>query len=51
MDDEIVAMELRIGKRREALIAQFTAMESIVSKLKSTGDFLSRQSFSIDNGE
>jgi flagellar hook-associated protein 2 len=51
MDDEIAAMELRIGKRRELLIAQFTAMESIVSKLKSTGDFLSRQSFSIDNGE
>jgi flagellar hook-associated protein 2 len=51
MDDEIVAMERRLNMRREALIAQFTAMENIVSKLKSTGDFLSRQSFSIDNGE
>jgi flagellar hook-associated protein 2 len=51
MDDEIVSLEARITKRRELLIAQFTAMETIVSKLKSTGDFLSRQSFNIDNGE
>lgn len=51
MDDEIIAMERRVNMRREALIAQFTAMETIVSKLKSTGDFLARQSFSVDNGE
>jgi flagellar hook-associated protein 2 len=50
-DDEILTMQTRIEKKRETLIAQFTSMESIVSKLKSTGDFLSRQSFSIDNGE
>jgi flagellar hook-associated protein 2 len=51
MDDEIINMERRIDRRRELLISQFTAMENIVSKLKSTGDFLARQSFSIDNGE
>jgi flagellar hook-associated protein 2 len=51
MNDEIAMMEKRIDKRRELLIAQFTAMENIVSKLKSTGDFLSRQSFKIDTGE
>jgi flagellar hook-associated protein 2 len=43
MDSEIEKMEMRVESRRNALIAQFTAMEKIVSSLKSTGNFMSQQ--------
>jgi flagellar hook-associated protein 2 len=43
LDRDIVTLETRVEKKREALVAQFTAMEKIVSSLKATGNFLSQQ--------
>ena len=45
IDLEIEQMELRVQKFKEGLIAKFTAMETIVSQLNSTGDFLSQVKF------
>ena len=42
MDDQIAAMEMRIEVRKTTLINQFTAMEKVVSSMKSTGTFLSQ---------
>ena len=43
MDGEIEKMERRIDTRRVTLINQFTAMEKVVSSLKSTGNFMAQQ--------
>jgi flagellar hook-associated protein 2 len=40
MDSLIASMQLRIEGRRTQLINQFTAMEKIVSTMRSTGNFL-----------
>ena len=50
IDDQIANMELRIEARRKALIAQFTAMERVVSQLRQTGDFLNQQSLAAFGG-
>ncbi|WP_457577453.1 flagellar filament capping protein FliD [Desulfomarina sp.] len=42
-DYQIDQMELRMTKRERALRAQFNAMEQMVSKLNSQGDFLTQQ--------
>ena len=44
MDDQAAKLQLRIDKFRENLVKQFTAMETVVSKLKATGTYLSQQS-------
>lgn len=51
IDADIVNMERRVEAKRQTLIAQFTAMEKIVSTLKSTGNFLAQQKWGIDTGE
>lgn len=40
LDDSITAMQTRLDKRQEMLEAQFTAMETLISSLNTTGDFL-----------
>lgn len=40
LDEAIERMETRLEARRETLEAQFTAMETIVASLNSTGDYL-----------
>jgi flagellar hook-associated protein 2 len=50
IDTDIVTMETRVEKKRDALIAQFSAMEKIVSRLKATGNFLSQQQSAITGG-
>jgi flagellar hook-associated protein 2 len=42
MDDQIAAMNLRLDVRKTTLINQFTAMEKVVSSVKSTGTFLNQ---------
>jgi flagellar hook-associated protein 2 len=42
MDDQIAAMNLRLDVRKTTLINQFTAMEKVVSGVKSTGNFLTQ---------
>jgi flagellar hook-associated protein 2 len=44
MDDQAAILQLRIDAFRQNLINQFTAMESTVSNLKATGNFLTAQS-------
>jgi flagellar hook-associated protein 2 len=44
MDDQIAKMQMRVEMKRTELINQFTAMEKIVSSLKSTGNFLTQMS-------
>jgi len=43
MDDRATALQARLDKYRETLIAQFAAMEKTVSALKSSGNFLLQQ--------
>jgi flagellar capping protein FliD len=45
IDDDVVNLESRVEAKRMSLIAQFTAMEKVVSRLKSTGTFLDQQAF------
>jgi flagellar hook-associated protein 2 len=42
MDNQIAAMNMRLDVRKTTLIAQFTAMEKVVSSVKSTGNFLTQ---------
>ena len=42
MDDQIAAMNMRLDVRKTTLINQFTAMEKVVSGVKSTGNFLTQ---------
>jgi flagellar hook-associated protein 2 len=46
MDDEVASMQLRVDTYRKTLVAQFTAMENVVSQYKNIGTFLSQQSSS-----
>lgn len=43
LDDQIEAAQLRVDKYRATLVAQFTAMETTISSLKSVSAFLSSQ--------
>lgn len=43
LDDQETTLQARIDKYRETLLAQFTAMEETISKLKSVGSYLSAQ--------
>lgn len=45
LDLDIANQELRIEKFRETLIAKFTAMEEIVSRMNSMSDFISQLKF------
>jgi flagellar hook-associated protein 2 len=40
IDSEVLQMQARVDSFRANLVAQFTAMETIVSSFKSTGDYL-----------
>lgn len=44
MDDQAATMQRRVDAYKASLVAQFTAMESTLSNLKSTGNFLAAQS-------
>jgi len=43
MDGSVADLQRRVGIFREGLVRQFTAMEKVVSQLKSTGNFLASQ--------
>lgn len=43
LEDQVANLELRLETFRRRLINQFTAMERVVSGLRSTGNFLSQQ--------
>jgi flagellar hook-associated protein 2 len=43
MDADIARMQTRIEAYREALVKQYTAMESAISKIKASGTFLTMQ--------
>lgn len=51
IDDQVAALEARAEAYRDMLIAQYTAMEKVVSSLKAVGNFLSNHDFSIDSGD
>jgi flagellar hook-associated protein 2 len=50
MDDEAASYEMRLEIFRKTLVARFTAMEKIVSGLKSVGNFLTQQEASSSKG-
>jgi flagellar hook-associated protein 2 len=43
IDEQIAKLEKRVESFKELMISKFTAMESVVSKLKNTGSFLTSQ--------
>jgi len=43
VDDQLVSMQIRIDAFQKNLIAQFSAMETVISGLKSVGNFLTQQ--------
>lgn len=43
LEDQAARLEARIEKYKERLIAQFSLMEQIISKMKASGDYLSQQ--------
>ncbi len=49
LEADVVDQQTRIDKMKDRLIAQFSAMESIISKLNKTGDFLTSLSNSQKN--
>ncbi len=51
IDDQMAMLEARAEAYRDILIAQYTAMEKVVSSLKAVGNFLSSHNFSIDDGD
>ena len=44
IDDDVAKQQARLDAYRSSLIAQFAAMESVVSQMKSIGTFLTQQS-------
>jgi flagellar capping protein FliD len=49
MDTQADDMQARVDAFKANLTAQFTAMEQIVSQLKTTGNFLTQQSTSASS--
>jgi flagellar hook-associated protein 2 len=43
MDTDAANIQIRIDNYRATLVAQFTAMENTISKLKATGEYLTQQ--------
>jgi flagellar hook-associated protein 2 len=43
MDDQISSLQLRVNAYHDLLLAQFTVMETLVSKMKTVGNFLTQQ--------
>jgi flagellar hook-associated protein 2 len=43
MDDDVVRLQARLEKYREGLVKRFAAMEDAISKIKSSGTFLTSQ--------
>jgi flagellar hook-associated protein 2 len=43
MDDQLSSLQLRVNAYHDLLVAQFTIMETMVSKTKSIGNFLTQQ--------
>ena len=50
MDSQADQMQTRLDSFKANLTAQFTAMEQIVSSLKTTGNFLTQQAASSASG-
>jgi len=50
-DTRLSQLEARMDKIRERYVAQFTAMESIVNQMKSTGDYLTNQFEAMNNSK
>ncbi len=51
MDTQAANIQHRIDSFRASLVAQFTAMESVVSGLKASGNFLTQQMASMSNSK
>ncbi len=49
MDGQATKVQARLDAYRESLVAQFTAMESVVGKYKAIGTFLTQQSSAAQN--
>ena len=49
IDESIVDVQEITESRREYLIAEFTALESIINELRTTGDFLTQQLSSLSS--
>ena len=49
MDKRIEIMELRLAKREDTLLAQFSAMETLISSMNTQSDFLTQQLSYISN--
>ena len=49
IDKRIEMTEMRLEKREQNLISQFTALELLVSELNATGDYLTKQLESLEN--
>jgi len=47
MDNQVAALQRRVAAYKESLVRQFTAMETTISNLKSTGNFLAAQLSSL----
>ena len=43
IQEERIRLEDRIASYRERLVSQFTAADSLISQLNSTGDYLTQQ--------
>ena len=51
IDDSILDVQEITESRRDYLVAEFTALESIINELRTTGDFLTQQLSSISNND
>jgi flagellar hook-associated protein 2 len=49
IDSQVVTMQRRVDAYQKSLVEQFSAMESVVSSLKATGNFLSQQLSAISS--
>ena len=50
LDKQILSMQLRVDAYKKGLLAQFTAMEDVLSSLKSTSNYLTSQTTSKSSG-
>jgi len=50
LDKQILSMQLRVDAYKKGLLAQFTAMEDVLSSLKSTSNYLTSQATSKSSG-
>jgi len=50
-ETRLADLEARMDRVKERYVAQFSAMESIVNQMKSTGDYLTNQFKAMNNSD